>query len=448
MMTSIMSLIEKRVWSSLVLAAVLFLPSSQARPNTRGAILSSFFQTCNGDLWKQNTGWFEDGTHFCSWFGVRCNAEGRMVELDLRNNGLICEVPNYLFYLPKLTSLDLSGNVGVSLKFKSLDPFLAADIKRIFFAGTNTTSLDGIVTFRNLETLSASDNKLTGSFPEQLKNLPHLKNLDLSHNFLNGTIPEDIHVLSKLQLLLINNNHFSGTLTSNIGKLADLTQLSLEFNDMEGTLPVELMQLVNLTLLSVNDQVMNKGTGFTGPMLDFAVSPFLLSVDVSNNALTGTIPGSLLKSVKVNFSNLVSVDMSGNRLTGVIPAGLSRFEAIRIFLSDNRIKGIDPILCSKFEWFFGDVGEFGCDGILCPPRSYNIFGRQISTVFPCDPCPSSIFFGATTCVPTDTIHISNPHFEQPIRTNASDTIHISNSHFEQPIRTNASDVNVTANDDK
>ena len=378
-----MSVVDRRVWSSLTLAALLFLPISKSLPLTRRSVFASFFETCGGDLWKQNAGWLDDGIPFCSWFGIRCNTAGRVVALNLRNNGLSCEIPRNLFSMPKLTTLDFSGNEDVSLNFKSINPFLASNLKRIFFAGTNTTSLDGIESFHNLEALGASAISLTGAFPDQVKKLTNLITLDLSRNSLTGTIPGDIEVLSKLQLLLLNGNRFSGTLTSNIGKLVDLSQLSLEFNNLQGTLPVELLQLVNISVLSLNDQDVSKGTGFTGPMLDFADSPSILSVDVSNNALTGTVPESLLKSAKLNFSNLVSVQMSGNRLTGVIPAALSRFEAIRLFLSDNRINGIDPTLCSKSAWFLGDVGEFGCNGILCPPRTYNIFGRQISTSFPC-----------------------------------------------------------------
>jgi hypothetical protein len=392
-----MMILDKRIW--ITLSFLLLSPGGNCQQDTERQILSSFYDTCFGISWARNDNWLDTRVSVCSWFGIRCNDLGSPVEIKLRTNGLRCELPDIIFYIPSLQFLDVSGNPDVFINFRQADPFLAADLRGIFFAGTMVHSLDGIETFPNLEAVGAGECALTGEFPSQLKQLTKLTTLDLSINFLSGSFPEDIDILSNLQILLANNNMFIGTLTPSIGNLKDLNQFSIQFNNMTGPLPVELTQLGSLTSISLNDQITEDGIGFNGPMLDFANSPFLFSVDVANNALSGSVPPSLLNSVDPNYSSLINVDMSGNKLTGVVPRELSRFDSIRLYLSDNQIGGVDMSLCSKDGWFFGDVGQFGCDGILCPPGSFNVFGRQISIDFPCEICPSSSFFGATQCVP-------------------------------------------------
>jgi Leucine-rich repeat (LRR) protein len=390
-------ILDNRIWMTLLF--LLLSQKGNSQQDNERQILTSFYNTCFGSSWARNENWLDASISVCSWFGIRCNDVGSVVEIKLRTNLLRCELPEIIFYLPSLQFLDVSGNNNVFINFRQTDPFLAADMRGIFFAGTMVHSLDGIDTFPNLEAVGAGECALTGEFPPQLKQLTKLTTLDLSNNFLSGSFPDDIDILSNLQIFLANNNMLIGTLGPAIGNLKDLNQFSIQFNNMTGTLPVELTQLTSLTFLSLNDQIIEDGKGFTGPMLDFANAPFLVSVDVSNNALSGTVPPSLLKSVDPTFSRLMNVDMSGNRLSGVVPAELSRFESLRLYLSGNNIVGIDSRLCSKDTWFFGDVGQFGCDGILCPPGSFNVFGRQISIDYPCEICSSSSYFGATKCVP-------------------------------------------------
>jgi Leucine-rich repeat (LRR) protein len=392
----------------LSLAAVLLVVStgsSNAQENdaTVQEILTEFYITCNGAFWNQNDDWYasssSSSSNICSWHGITCDDEENVVQLELRNNNVACTLPENIFYLPSLQALDVSGNPNVSVDFSNLDPdSVSEDLVGLFLSDTLIESLDGVEVFSMLERLIADSTSLAGTFPSNLAMLPALTDLDLSDNLLTGTLPHEIYQLLDLQYLFVSNNMLTGTLAPSIGALTGLSQLFMEFNDLTGTLPTELTQLNHLTYLFLNDQTLEEGNGFTGPMLEFAGAPNLMSVDVSNNALTGAVPINLLGSVDPHFSNLIYVDMSGNQFTGVIPAELSRFQAIRLYLSGNSIQGIDSNLCSQNDWFFGDVGEFGCDGILCPPGSFNTFGRQISAGFPCEACVESNFFGATRCV--------------------------------------------------
>ncbi len=46
----------------------------------------------------------------------------------------------------------------------------------------------------------------------------------------------------------------------------------------------------------------------------------------------------------------------------------------------------------------GQVASFGCDAILCPPRTANFLGRQSDGSDPCVPCTSNTnFYGQITC---------------------------------------------------
>eukprot|EP00545_Synedropsis_sp_CCMP1620_P002938 CAMPEP_0119010574 /NCGR_PEP_ID=MMETSP1176-20130426/5107_1 /TAXON_ID=265551 /ORGANISM="Synedropsis recta cf, Strain CCMP1620" /LENGTH=517 /DNA_ID=CAMNT_0006963259 /DNA_START=96 /DNA_END=1649 /DNA_ORIENTATION=- len=381
------------------LGAVLLLGFSDAQENTERETLTRFFETCNGDSWIRSSNWLDEDTSVCTWYGVTCDDDDNLVQLELRNNDLECGIPEEVFYLPSLEVFDVTGNNKVSVDFTDLDPSLVADLKQLYFADTLVESLKGIEILSDLKALGAGGTALTGDFPSQLFVLTELTTLDLTDNFLSGTLPEAIQTLVNLNFLFLSHNLLTGTLSNSIGALTDLSQLLISFNDLTGTLPVELTQLDRLTFLALNDQTMEEGDGFKGPMLDFAGAPNLLRVDVANNGLTGAVPSNLLQSVDPGIS-LINVDMSGNDFTGVIPAALSRFSALRLYLSGNSIQGIDSNLCSQDGWFFGDVGEFGCDGILCPPGSFNVFGRQISVGFPCERCTQSNFFGATKCAPS------------------------------------------------
>jgi len=363
------------------------------------SILSTFFDTCAGDEWIYNENWLDNSVDICSWFGITCNSEEEVKMIRLRDNNIQCEIPVEIFYLPSLMVLDLSGNKGVSIDFERIDTKKAANLLELYLTDASVGSLKGInLAFGGLNALSAGGNSLTGEFPSSALNLIELTALDLSHNFLSGKIPETIgEDLSKLQSLLMSFNLLSSTIPSTIGNLKNLSRIMLQSNYLTGTLPKELNQLSLITQVCLNDQTLSSDNGLSGTLLDFASASYLLFVDVRNNIFTGTVPGSLLQSLQPKYSKMSYVDMSNNQLTGTVPAALSRFKSIRLHLFGNKIESIDIELCHANGWFFGEVGLFGCDAIMCPPGTSSIFGRQISAIFPCRTCELSRFYGTTNC---------------------------------------------------
>jgi len=314
--------------------------------------------------------------------------------LRLRNNNVECEIPEEMFDLSSLTTVDLNGNNGVSIGFKSIASNRILPLLELHIADGAISSLSGIdEAFGNLTALNVRGNSIGGEFPMSLLNLNQLTSLDLSKNSFRGTIPATLGTaINKLQNLLLSYNKFSGAIPSTFGNLKGLSRLTLEFNNLSGPLPLELAELTSLTQISFNEN------RISGPMLDFSRSPYLLSIDGRYNMLTGTIPTNLLQSVDPMYSRLTVIDLSNNNLTGAVPVALSRFSSLRMFLFGNLIDEINPTLCSQASgWFFGDVNLFGCDAIMCPPGTFNVFGRQISESFPCLKCEQASYYGSITC---------------------------------------------------
>ncbi len=79
---------------------------------------------------------------------------------------------------------------------------------------------------------------------------------------------------------------------------------------------------------------------------------------------------------------------------------ICRFDKLVIFLRNNRITKLSSSLCdsSNKGWNMGQVALFGCDAILCPPRTANFHGRQSSESEPCLTCASNAnLYGQITC---------------------------------------------------
>lgn len=96
-------------------------------------------------------------------------------------------------------------------------------------------------------------NRLTGSVPASLADLPELRELLIGSNKLTGTIPEELGTLSLLGLLDLADNTMSGPIPSSFGGLSRLRHLYLNTNAFEGNLPAALGSLPELARIVVFD---------------------------------------------------------------------------------------------------------------------------------------------------------------------------------------------------
>jgi Leucine-rich repeat (LRR) protein len=175
-------------------------------------------------------------------------------------------------------------------------------------------------------------NNLSGSLPTALGNLSQLQSLYLYRNNLTGSIPSQLGNLQSLGVLSLGENRLSGSLPISLGNLSRLMVIDLRVNQLSGNIPSELRQLTNL-----NDLFL-LGNQFTGGIPDFGGMPYLRTLALSGNRLTGSIPTSL-----GNLPALQGLALESNQLTGTIPAELGNLSNLTyLYLGVNNLSGSIP----------------------------------------------------------------------------------------------------------
>jgi hypothetical protein len=317
--------------------APFFGSRSCSNPLSEREILVNLYNDLAGDDWYRNDFWLTQ-TDICDWYGIAC-LNGKVVAINLRGNNLQGLPGPDIFFLQELRILWLYSN-PITFSFENIGR--AKNLEDLRLDSTKLHSLHGIGAATSLTSFDARFTEIKGPFPEGILNLSNLRILSLGNNGLTGTLPKSFASLPYLLSLSLNSNKF------------------------------------------------------TGPMPAFDDINFLKHLDLSDNLLTGYISKKFLSMVSKDVP--LNVHLSRNQLTGVIPEEFDRFREISLLLSDNRILGLPLILCDNLEWNNGDVGSFGCDGILCKPGSYNPYGRKKHRL-DCLDCPSAIYYGETTCEP-------------------------------------------------
>ena len=151
--------------------------------------MRNFYESTNGANWTNTSGWFkgssDDNCDPCSWEGVTCNNEGRVIKIELPNYNLTGSIPNALTELPFLNELDLSDNN------------LTGPIPNALFTNNNLTHLN------------LNNNNITSNLPVSIATASNLISLELGNNTLDGALPEGIGSLSNLTTIDLSNNQFS-----------------------------------------------------------------------------------------------------------------------------------------------------------------------------------------------------------------------------------------------
>jgi Leucine-rich repeat (LRR) protein len=372
-------------------------PGASATLDDR-SILFELYDATGGSSWISSSGWKSDAS-FCDWFGVTCGtgADGQpqVTELNLPENNLNGMIPSIMYHLDGLKKLDVKNN-PVSITFLGIEA--ASNLEELYLDETLVNSLKGIGKASKLLTLHLHKNAFGWQpIPEELFDIPSLVELDLSDSMFSGTVPPKIGSLTNLVRLVLNGNALSGNLPSEFGQMGALQELEISDNNWIGTLPSAWSGMTALKALFL---VNSKGdsAGISGPLQPFASMPNLRELHLAQNQLTGTIPSTFLSGIS-NQGQVVNVRLDQNHLVGTLPAALASLSQLNIDLSDNLLTAIGEGLCSA-NWNDGDVGRFGCDGILCPAGEYSPSGRQTNAQDACQPCPgaeSSPYLGVSTC---------------------------------------------------
>mmetsp|Transcript_16074 Transcript_16074/g.24004 ORF Transcript_16074/g.24004 Transcript_16074/m.24004 type:complete len:2620 (-) Transcript_16074:183-8042(-) len=390
--------------------SALFFGSTKCGVNAVVQALEAFYNALSGPDWINNEGW-SDNDAYCTWYGIECDADDKIIGIDLAANNLSGEVPSETYEIASLTYLVLKENT-ISVEFSGIEKMSSLTILNLSYTGLS--SIAGIGAASSLKELHLTGNELT-SIPDDIFSLPNLERLLMNFNKVAGKLSSKIGQLINLKELFLFKNKLSGALPSEIVNLKNIQILALGENDLSGEIPDGISDLQQLEVLALQHASANgaeigaplgtqSGRGFSGSIPAFDNNPKLREIYLSFNSLTGGIPNSFLRAVDTKTDEII-VDLVANKISEALPQNLAQFSKLSIYLAGNQIPKIDESLCENMGWMNGEVDNGGCDAILCPIGFFNEFGRQTNDGTACKPCPFTFtapYLGSTSCTPDST----------------------------------------------
>ena len=184
----------------------------------------------------------------------------------------------------------------------------------------------------NVKMLRLRNNKLDCEIPEDVFSMPSLTLLDLSGNKKSSINFRSIN--SERATALKELHVADGAIASlkGIGKvLGNLTALNAAGNFMEGEFPVSVLELEYLISLDLSH---NSLSGTIPAIIGTAITS-LQTLKLSNNRFSGSIPSTL-----GSLRDLSRLTVQSNNLRGSLPAELSKLTSLtQISFNDNSLSG-------------------------------------------------------------------------------------------------------------
>ncbi|KAL1220461.1 Receptor like protein 22 [Cardamine amara subsp. amara] len=323
--------------------------------------------------------------------------------LDLSNNIIKGNVPDWLWSLPLLVSLNLRNNSFTGFE-GSLDHVLADSLVQVLDMALNSFKGSLPKPPVSIINLSAWNNSFTGNIPLSVCNRTFLDVLDLSYNNftgsippclsnftivnlrknkLEGNIPDEFYNGASTQTLDVGYNQLTGKLPRSLLNCSLLKFLSIDQNRIDDSFPFWLKALPNLKVLTLRS---NRFNGPISPPHDQGplAFPKLQILEIWHNRFTGSLPINYFAnwsatSLKINdeerlymgdftndrftyddtldlqykglymeqgkiFTFYSAIDFSGNKLEGEIPESIGLLTTlIALNLSNNSFTGHIPM---------------------------------------------------------------------------------------------------------
>ncbi|BBH06298.1 receptor like protein 27 [Prunus dulcis] len=260
--------------------------------------------------------------------------QSHLSNLDLSQNQIRGEIPNWIWRLNNLSQLNLSCNsletlegpllLNVNSSLSVLDlhsnqlkgqiPLLSQFSVYIDYSRNNFNSSIGtdIGDFlSNTIFFSLSSNKFHGSIPGSICNAQNLQVLDVSNNSLSGLIPQCLTAMSgTLAVLNLRRNNLVGAIPESFPGHCSLKTLDLNGNQIEGQFPKSLANCTMLEVLNLgNNQIAD-----TFPCLLKNISTLRVLV-LRSNKFYGRLG---CPKTHGNWSMLQIVDIALNNFSGEI----------------------------------------------------------------------------------------------------------------------------------
>jgi len=269
--------------------------------------------------------------------------------LNLENCGLRGSIPRYFFSeWTHLESLYLNGNDITGTIPKSIQHLSSIEV--LWLGGNNLggsivseigdlTSLKDLNLENNYRKDVSGQRGFVTSVPAELNQLTNLESLSLSDNSLSGLVP-NLSELISLRRLQLSGNYFEGQLPPALGRLEMLEELDLSFNWLSSTIPQEYGNMISLASLKLQSNYNDEQGYFTWGIKSSIPSELgqlknLRHINLSDNYITGT----LIKELG-QLPRLQTLHMQNNDLNGPIPTEYSNCASLReILLQDNSIDG-------------------------------------------------------------------------------------------------------------
>lgn len=182
--------------------------------------------------------------------------------------------------------------------------------------------------------------RLRGKVLESLGNLDQLRSLNLSGNFLKGSIPASLFHFPNLEFLLLKSNYFTGSVADSIN-LPSVESLDISQNSLTGSLPGGICQ--NSTRIREINFGLNH---FSGPIpVGFGNCSWLEELCLDSNFLNGTLSEDLF-----GLRRLRRLSLEDNNLSGFLDSRIGNLSSLVEFdVSLNGLGGFVPDVFHSFE---------------------------------------------------------------------------------------------------
>ncbi|PRQ42832.1 putative leucine-rich repeat-containing, plant-type, leucine-rich repeat domain, L [Rosa chinensis] len=357
------------LWVSIIII-IIPLVHSKCIPDQQQSLLDFKSNLLfNSSLSSKLISW-NSSTDCCSWVGVTCSTNGRVLGIDLSSESISGGIDNSssLFHLQNLQSLNLADNelgngsqsipsaVGqlmnlryLNLSHNAYSGQIPIEISRLTrLAVLDISQKYGFLEILNLHKLVENLTELRELYLDDVQisaegsewcqaissSLPNLRVLSLSSCNLSGPFHESLANLRSLSVIQLGSNNIFAPVPAFFANFSNLTTLILDYCNLQGTFPKEIFLLPSLREISF---LMN--VNLDGSLPEFPKNGSLQFLDLSGTKFSGALPnsignlkmlstfhiedcnftGSMPKSM-TNLTQLVSLLMYGNNFEGSIPS--------------------------------------------------------------------------------------------------------------------------------